>query len=74
MGLDPATTRHYQVSAINAVGTSDASGSDDATTATTPTNTAPTVANAILDHGDGGHGAQLCVSPTRSPTRTPATR
>ena len=49
MGLDPATTRHYQVSAINAVGTSDASGSDDATTATTPTNNAPTVANAILD-------------------------
>ena len=40
MGLDPATTRHYRVSAINAVGTSNASDSDDTTTAST--NTAPT--------------------------------
>ena len=39
MGLDPATTRHYRVSAINAVGTSNASDSDDTTTAST--NTAP---------------------------------
>ena len=31
-GLDPATTRHYRVSAINAVDTSVPSGSDDATT------------------------------------------
>ena len=37
MGLDPATTRHYRVSAINAVGTSDASDSDDTTTASTTT-------------------------------------
>ena len=36
-GLDAATTRHYSVSAINTVGTSVASGSDDATTeAATP--------------------------------------
>ena len=42
MGLDPATTRHYRVSAINAVGTSDASGSDDTTTNTAPTG-APTI-------------------------------
>ena len=35
MGLDPATTRHYRVSAINAVGTSNASDSDDTTTAST---------------------------------------
>ena len=45
MGLDPATTRHYRVSAINAVGTSDASDSDDTTTAST--NTAPTGAPTI---------------------------
>ena len=36
MGLDPATTRHYRVSAINAVGTSNASDSDDTTTAPPP--------------------------------------
>ena len=34
MGLNAGATRHYRVSAINAVGTSDPSGSDDATTRT----------------------------------------
>ena len=47
MGLDPATTRHYRVSAINAVGTSDASDSDDTTTAPGTPNTAPTGAPTI---------------------------
>ena len=42
MGLDPATTRHYRVSAINAVGTSDPSASDDTTTNTAATG-APTI-------------------------------
>ena len=42
MELDPATTRHYRVSAINAVGTSDASDSDDTTTNTAATG-APTI-------------------------------
>ena len=46
MGLDPATTRHYRVSAINAVGTSNASDSDDTTTAST--NTAPTDRAALV--------------------------
>ena len=46
MGLGPATTRHYRVSAINAVGTSDASDSDDTTTAST--NTAATDRAALV--------------------------
>ena len=36
-GLSPGDTRHYRVSAINANGTSEASDSDDATTADPPT-------------------------------------
>ena len=36
-GLSPGDTRHYRVSAINATGTSVASGSDDATTIDPPT-------------------------------------
>ena len=47
MGLDPAPTRHYRVSAINAEGTSDASDSDDTTTAST--NTAATGAGREPD-------------------------
>ena len=52
MGLDPATTRHYRVSAINAVGTSNASDSDDTTTAST--NTAPTGAPTITGTAEVG--------------------
>ena len=60
MGLDPATTRHYRVSAINAVGTSDASDSDDTTTAST--NTAPTGAPTIT--GTAQVGQTLTASTT----------
>ena len=60
MGLDPATTRHYRVSAINAVGTSDASDSDDTTTAST--NTAPTGAPTIT--GTAEVGETLTASTT----------
>ena len=52
MGLDPATTRHYRVSAINAVGTSNASDSDDTTTVST--NTAPTGAPTITGTAEVG--------------------
>ena len=61
MGLDPATTRHYRVSAINAVGTSDASDSDDTTT-TASTNTAPTGAPTIT--GTAQVGQTLTASTT----------
>ena len=60
MELDPATTRHYRVSAINAVGTSDASDSDDTTTAST--NTAPTGAPTIT--GTAQVGQTLTASTT----------
>ena len=60
MELDPATTRHYRVSAINAVGTSDASDSDDTTTAST--NTAPTGAPTIT--GTAQVGQTLTAATT----------
>ena len=60
MGLDPAATRHYRVSAINAVGTSNASDSDDTTTAST--NTAPTGAPTIT--GTAEVGETLTASTT----------
>ena len=46
-GLSAGDTRHYQVSAINAVGTSDASASDNATTQRTVPD--PPEASAIAD-------------------------
>ncbi len=59
MGLDPATTRHYRVSAINAVGTSDASDSDDTTTAPAQAQTeiwSATLTPADLSSGNSGCG------------------
>ncbi len=75
-GLSAGDTRHYQVSAINAVGTSDESNSDEATTQTTAPE--PPEASAIADGtskivvswsapaNDGGSavtGYRLQVSP-----------
>ena len=55
MGLNAATTRHYRVSAINAAGTSDPSGSDEATTEAVPAQTAVLVSN-VGQPGDDGFG------------------
>ena len=48
-GLSPGDTRHYRVSAINATGKSEASDSDDATTADPPT----LVSGEVDASGDG---------------------
>ena len=61
VGLAPATTRHYRVSAINAVGTSDASDSDDTTT-TASTNTAAMGAPTIT--GTAQVGQTLTAATT----------
>ena len=61
MELDPATTRHYRVSAINAVGTSDASDSVDTTT-TASTNTAAMGAPTIT--GTAQVGQTLTAATT----------
>ena len=56
-GLSPGDTRHYRVSAINATGTSEASDSDDATTADPPTlssasvSIAGTIVNFVFSEG-----------------------
>ena len=56
-GLSPGDTRHYRVSAINATGTSEASDSDDATTADPPTlssasvSIAGTIVNLVFSEG-----------------------
>ena len=59
-GLAAGDTRHYRVSAINAVGTSDASDSDDTTTASP--NTAATGAPTIT--GTAAVGQPLAVDLT----------
>ena len=77
-GLNAATTRHYSVSAINAVGTSDASGSDDATTeASTVTAQTEVPADWALKPADIGAGEQFrlmfVTSTTRDATSTAIT-
>ena len=53
MGLNAGATRHYRVSAINAAGTSDPSGSDEATTETAQAQTAVLVSNVGQSEDDG---------------------
>ena len=66
-GLSPGDTRHYRVSAINANGTSEASDSDDATTADPPTLSSAEVRAALggtdvrLDFSENLHGLPTSV-------------
>ena len=53
IGLNAATTRHYRVSAINAVGTSDPSDSDEATTEAAQVQAAVLVSNVGQSGADG---------------------
>ena len=67
-GLDAATTRHYRVSAINAVGTSDPSNSDHATTEAATRQTEIVAADWALKPTDIAAGEQfrlMFVSSTK---------
>ena len=68
MGLAPATTRHYRVSAINVAATSAASDSDDTTTATAvPTPVLPLLGQLLLALGLAGAGAMRLARAARRP-------
>jgi len=71
-GLDPGTTRHYRVYAINSVGDSPASNVDDATTAS-GTASVPSAPRSLTAEADGPTTINLSWEPPSNTGSAPIT-
>ena len=71
-GLNPGTTRHYRVYAINSIGDSPASNVDDATTAS-GTSTVPSAPRSLTAEADGPTTINLSWEPPSNTGSAPIT-